>query len=63
MLEEDIKMLEALAETTPAALHSPKRNTIIEYKKLAASLVGENYKDGRFTSKIKRIFKFYISFI
>jgi len=57
VLPEDISVLEALAETKPVALHKPKSNTAIEYKKLAACLIGEKYEDPRLWPKIKSIFK------
>jgi len=44
VLKDDVRILEALSLTKPAAIHSPKSDTIIEYKKLAAALVGEEYK-------------------
>jgi septum site-determining protein MinD len=57
VLPEDINVLEALANTTPVALHKPMANAAIEYKKLAASLIGETYRDPRLWSKIKSVFK------
>jgi len=57
VLSEDIKVPESIANTTPIALHNPKANASIEYKKLAAALVSETYKDPRFLTKIKKIFK------
>jgi len=57
VLHDDIKVLEALSETMPYSMHSPNRNSAIEYKKLAGALIGEKYNDSRFSSKIKRIFK------
>ena len=47
VLPHDMKVLEALSETKPAALHAPKSDAVVEYCKLAASLVGEDYKDPR----------------
>lgn len=52
-LPDDIKVLEALAHSMPAVVFSPKKNFAIEYKKLAASIIGEEYKDTRLFSKIK----------
>lgn len=54
VLPDDIKLLEALAETMPGTLHSPMSNAVIEYKKLAAALIGEEFKDPRFLTKFKR---------
>ena len=56
VLPEDTTVLESLYYTKPAALHNEKANVVYEYKKLAAALVGENYKDPRFSQKIKGLF-------
>ena len=56
VLYDDVKMLEALANTTPLTLHDPKRDAVIEYKKLAAALVGETFKDTRLKARIKSLF-------
>ncbi len=56
VLPEDIKILESVAYTIPASQHSPLGKAVIEYKKLAAALIGENYKDPRVIAKIKRLF-------
>ncbi|MBW3018350.1 AAA family ATPase [Candidatus Woesearchaeota archaeon] len=57
VLPDDHKVSEALANTIPAALHSPMREVSYEYKKLAASLLGENFEDKRILPKITRLFK------
>lgn len=57
VLPEDIKVLEALANTMPVVLHKPKADSSIEYKKLAAYLIGEKYDDPRLWAKIKSFFK------
>lgn len=56
VLPDDIKILESLFLTKPAALNFEKSNAVIEYKKLAASLVGEKYQDNRISYKLKRLF-------
>lgn len=56
VLPDDIKILESLALTTPAAFNFEKSNAVIEYKKLAAALIGEKYVDKRFSYKLKRLF-------
>lgn len=56
VLEDDEKVLEALSETKPAVLYAPKRNVSVEYKKLAASLIGERYVDKRFIARLKNFF-------
>ena len=57
VLPEDINVLEALAATKPVALHKPRSNASIEYKKLAACLIGEQYKDPRLWHRLKSMFK------
>jgi len=56
VLPDDIKVLHSLALTSPAALNFENSNAVIEYRKLAAALVGEKYEDKRFHKKIKRFF-------
>lgn len=53
IVPDDVKVLEALAEMKPAAIKHPKRDVSVEYKKLAASIIGEEYVDKRLGSKIK----------
>ena len=50
---DNIKVLEALANSTPAALFSPRKNFAVEYKKLAASLIGEQYIETGVMAKLK----------
>jgi len=57
VLPEDVRVQEAIANTTPVTLHKPKANASVEYKKLAAWLVGEQYKDTRLWPRLKSIFK------
>jgi septum site-determining protein MinD len=57
VIKDDVKILEALSNTTPAALCSPKKDFSVAYKALAARLAGEEYEDPRFFSRIKRTFK------
>ncbi len=54
VLPDDIKLLEALSETTPGTLHAPLSNAVIEYKKLAGALVGEEFEDTRLLSRLRR---------
>lgn len=53
VLPDDIRVLEALASATPASVFSPKRNFAVEYKQLAASIIGEEYKDTRLLKRVK----------
>lgn len=54
IIPHDIDVLKALAEFTPSTSYKPKSESSIEYKKLAASLIGEKYKPFRF----RYIFRF-----
>jgi len=55
VLPHELKILEALSQSIPSALYKDTDSTI-EYKKLAAALIGETYKDKRFKSKILKLF-------
>jgi len=61
VLPHDIKVPESVANTSPVALNMPKANSAIEFKKLAASLIGEKYKDPRFFVRLKDMMKKDIS--
>jgi septum site-determining protein MinD len=54
VVPDDIKVLEALAEMTPASVRTPKRDASVEYKKLAASIIGEEFVDNRLKARLKR---------
>ena len=55
VLNDDEKLLEALAKSVPLSAYE-NNNTVVEYKKLAAALVGEKYQDNRIFSKVKNLF-------
>ncbi len=57
VLNDDIKILEALAYSMPASSHSPKRGFAHEYRHLAASIIGESYYDKRLLQRIKGAFQ------
>lgn len=57
VLPEDIKVLESVYYTTPVALYKPKAKATIEYKKLAACLIGEKYEDSSWWNKFMSIFR------
>lgn len=56
VLPEDIKVPEAISNTIPVALYRPNAGSSIEYKKLAACLIGESYKDARLWPRLKSLF-------
>ena len=57
VLPYDINVLEALSQATPSTIYKERSDSSIEYKKLAAALIGEEYNDPRFISKLKSLFK------
>jgi septum site-determining protein MinD len=57
VVPENIKVPESIASTNPVAIHKPRSNVAVEYKKLAAALIGEDYKDPRLFSRLKSMFK------
>ncbi len=54
ILYQDEKMLKALSKTMPLAFYRPRSDTTVEYKKLAAALIGERYEDGRVVAKMRQ---------
>ena len=56
VIPHDLKMVEAVAYSMPAALSFENSDAVVEYKKLAAALVGEHYKDPRWSSWFRTIF-------
>lgn len=56
VLRDDTKVLEALSETTPVSLYAPRSNAGIEFRKLAATLIGEKYAEPGIWAKMKSIF-------
>ncbi len=51
VLPYDIRVLEALSQSIPSTVYNERSKATIEYKKLAAALIGEEYEDGGFVSK------------
>jgi MinD-like ATPase involved in chromosome partitioning or flagellar assembly len=52
ILPDEIKVLEALSKTTPISDHAKRKEISHEYKKLAACIIGEDYKDPRFRKRL-----------
>ncbi len=48
VIPHDINILRSLSEFTPSTLHRPNSKASEEYKKLAATLIGEKYKPFNF---------------
>jgi septum site-determining protein MinD len=57
VIPDDISILEALSLSKPQILHAPRRESSIEYKKLASSLIGADYKDPRMWKRMKKLFE------
>ena len=56
VLPEDIKVLAALAATTPVSLQSPTSKAAIEFRRLAAFITGDRFEDPRLLHRMKRAF-------
>ena len=56
-LPDDVMILESLANVTPAALYKPNSKSVIEYKKLAASILGQEFQEEGITHRFKKYFK------
>jgi septum site-determining protein MinD len=52
VLPHETQIIEALSKNIPSTLHKNTKSTI-EYKKLAGTIIGENYKESRFKKAIK----------
>jgi septum site-determining protein MinD len=53
-IPHDIDVLKALSKFIPSTVYKPKSDASIEYKKLAATLIGEKYKAPRFKDFFRR---------
>jgi len=68
IIPNDDKVLEALSQTTPAVLHSPKRKVANEYRRLAQRIINENYESlskkekDKFDAIIKKFKKSILDF-
>jgi len=56
VIPDDIKVVEALSKTMPCTMAFPRADASIEYKKLAAAMIGADYKDPRLGKRIKGVF-------
>jgi len=56
VLPDDVKILESLYHTKPAAVHAPRSKASIEYRKLAGSLIGKKVQDPRFFKRVSEAF-------
>lgn len=54
-------MLEAVANTKPVSEHAPTSDPTIEFNKIAAFMLGEEYQDNRLITKIRKLFNKNIS--
>jgi MinD-like ATPase involved in chromosome partitioning or flagellar assembly len=56
VVPDDIKIQQAVSLTSPASSYFTNSNAVVEYKKLAAALIGEKYVDTRFSYRMKKLF-------
>lgn len=56
VLPEDIKIPESVYYTTPVSLYKPSSSSAIEFRKLAANLIGEKYEVQGLWNRLKTIF-------
>ena len=56
LLPDNIKMLEAVANTVPMSEHAPNADPTIEFNKIAAYMIEEEYSDNRIIAKIRKLF-------
>lgn len=57
VINDNVKVLEALSKTAPATVYSPKKDFSIAYRMLAAKVLGEEFKDPRLMSKVLGVFR------
>lgn len=55
VVNDDVRVLEALAATTPATVYGKLTDVVVEYRKLGAALLGDRYQDPRFLSRVRRV--------
>lgn len=59
VIPHDINILKALSEFKPPTYEEKDRDAVVEFKKLAAFLIGKTYQDKRFKSRIRDFFSFF----
>ena len=57
VIPEDLNIQASIAETTPAAISYQYTDAAVEIRKLAAALIGEEYRDPRLMGFFKRVFR------
>ncbi len=57
VISDDVKVLQALSETAPASLKSPRKGFAVSYGELASKLTGEEFRDPRLASKLFGMFR------
>ncbi len=61
VIPHELTIPQALSELRPTTTQSKETDAVVEYKKLAAFLVGETYKDKRFKTQFKNLFSSKVS--
>lgn len=57
MVPDHVKVPEALAYSIPVTLHSKRNGASMEYRKLAAAIIGQDYEDKDILSKVKKLLR------
>jgi len=57
VVPDDVRLMEATAHTIPATVLYANTDSTVEFKKLAACLIGEVYRDKRLKTRVKQIFR------
>ena len=55
VLKDDNSVLESLNKGLPVAMRKKRSDATVEYKKLAAALVGRRYEDGRLKTRLRKM--------
>jgi len=56
VIPNELAIPKALSELKPSTFETKESDAVIEYKKLAAFLIGKTYKDKRFKTKLRNFF-------
>ncbi|MBS3167759.1 AAA family ATPase [Candidatus Woesearchaeota archaeon] len=56
VLDDDDRILKSLAKGKPVSHFYKDKDVVVQYKKLAAALIGERYIDRRLIAKVKNLF-------
>jgi septum site-determining protein MinD len=57
VLSDSTDVLESVSKATPLSVYKENADMPVELKKLASSLIGQDYEDNRLSKKLKNMFK------